>query len=84
MFADIEQKINPLIPYTIRGVLWHQGETNASQPEKYKTLFPATVNDWRTRRGIEDFPVYYVQIAPYEYGWGEENYLIPCMREAQL
>ena len=24
------------------------------------------------------------QIAPYEYGWGEENNLIPLMREAQL
>jgi len=76
--------INPLIPYTIKGTLWYQGEANASQPEKYKTLFPAMVNDWRTRWGIGDFPFYYVQIAPYEYGWGEENYLIPLMREAQL
>jgi sialate O-acetylesterase len=76
--------INPLIPYTIKGALWYQGESNASQPEKYKTLFPAMVNDWRTRWGIGDFPFYYVQIAPYEYGWGEENYLIPLMREAQL
>ena len=76
--------INPLIPYTIKGALWYQGEANASQPEKYKTLFPAMVNDWRTRWAIGNFPFYYVQIAPYEYGWGEENYLIPLMREAQL
>jgi len=35
--------INPLIPYTIKGALWYQGESNASKPEEYKTLFPAMV-----------------------------------------
>lgn len=60
--------INPLIPYTIRGVLWYQGESNRNQSEEYKKLFPAMVKDWRTRWGIGDFPFYYVQIAPYLYG----------------
>jgi sialate O-acetylesterase len=60
--------INPLIPYTIKGVLWYQGESNRHEPEKYKTLFPAMVKDWRKRWGIGDFPFYYVQIAPYIYG----------------
>lgn len=59
--------INPLIPYTIKGVLWYQAESNASQPELYKSLFPAMVKDWRTRWGTGDFPFYYVQIAPYMY-----------------
>jgi len=76
--------INPLIPYTIKGVLWYQGESNASKPEKYKTLFPAMVKDWRTRWSIGDFPFYYVQIAPFDYGWAKDNNLIPLMREAQL
>ncbi len=76
--------IHPLIPYTIKGALWYQGESNASQPEKYKTLFPAMVKDWRIRWGIGNFPFYYVQIAPYAYGWGENDNSIPLMREAQL
>jgi sialate O-acetylesterase len=59
--------INPLIPYTIKGVLWYQAESNASQPELYKLLFPAMVKDWRTRWETGDFPFYYVQIAPYMY-----------------
>jgi sialate O-acetylesterase len=59
--------IHPLIPYTIKGVLWYQGESNRMEPEKYKELFPAMVNDWRTRWGIGDFPFYFVQIAPYWY-----------------
>jgi sialate O-acetylesterase len=59
--------INPLISYTIKGVLWYQGEANVSRPEQYKLLFPAMVKDWRARWGIGDFPFYYVQIAPYFY-----------------
>lgn len=76
--------INPLISYTIKGALWYQGEANASQAEKYKTLFPAMVKDWRSRWGIGDFPFYYVQIAPYDYGWGENENMVALMREAQL
>lgn len=80
--------INPLIPYTIRGALWYQGESNASRPEEYEKLFPAMVADWRTRWGIGNFPFYYVQIAPYEYDWDdsereEEDHLIAQMRESQ-
>ncbi len=80
--------INPLIPYTIKGALWYQGESNASRPEEYKKLFPAMVRDWRTRWGIGDFPFYYVQIAPYQYDWddsdkAEEDHLIAQMRESQ-
>ena len=60
--------INPLTQYTIKGVLWYQGEANRMEPENYKKLFPAMVKDWRQRWGIGDFPFYYVQIAPYMYG----------------
>lgn len=60
--------INPLIPYTIKGVLWYQGESNRNEPENYKKLFPAMVKDWRSRWGMGDFPFFYVQIAPYLYG----------------
>jgi len=59
--------IHPLIPYTIKGALWYQGESNRTEPEEYKKLFPAMVEDWRTRWGIGDFPFYFVQIAPYWY-----------------
>lgn len=59
--------INPLIPYTIKGALWYQGEANISLPQQYKLLFQAMVKDWRKRWGIGDFPFYYVQIAPFKY-----------------
>ncbi|ASO04612.1 sialate O-acetylesterase [Arenibacter algicola] len=79
--------INPLIPYTIKGALWYQGESDRMDPEKYKKLFPAMVKDWRSRWGIGDFPFYYVQISPYRYNdnnafQGVDNSAF--LREAQL
>lgn len=79
--------INPLIPYTIKGALWYQGESNRKDPELYKKLFPAMVKDWRNRWGIGDFPFYYVQIAPYFYDDNEAVSLpnnTAFIREVQL
>lgn len=59
--------IHPLIPYTIKGALWYQGEANRRDPAGYKKYLSAMVSDWRARWGIGDFPFYFVQIAPYSY-----------------
>ncbi|MFK7769018.1 MAG: sialate O-acetylesterase [Mariniblastus sp.] len=59
--------IRPVLPYSIRGVIWYQGESNCEFPEQYRSLFPTMIQDWRTKWGIGDFPFYYVQIAPFKY-----------------
>lgn len=66
--ALFNSMINPIVPYVIKGALWYQGESNRLEPEDYKKLFPAMVQDWRNRWNIGEFPFYYVQIAPYLYG----------------
>jgi sialate O-acetylesterase len=58
--------ISPLIPYGIKGVIWYQGESNADRSFQYRSLFPAMINDWRTRWGLGDFPFLFVQLANYE------------------
>jgi sialate O-acetylesterase len=60
--------IAPLVPYRIRGAIWYQGEANRSRAAQYRTLFPAMITDWREHWGQGDFPFYFVQIAPYNYG----------------
>lgn len=65
--AIFNAMINPITSYTIKGVLWYQGETNRKEPELYKKLFPQMVKDWRNQWNIGDFPFYYVQIAPNNY-----------------
>ncbi|MBW2282942.1 MAG: 9-O-acetylesterase, partial [Deltaproteobacteria bacterium] len=58
----------PLLPLTIRGAIWYQGESNRTRAAQYRELFPALIADWRRSFGQGDFPFYYVQIAPFEYG----------------
>ncbi len=70
--------INPLVPYTIKGAIWYQGESNVGRADQYLKLFPGMIEDWRSRWG-NDFPFYFVQIAPFNYG----NNKSPLLRDAQ-
>jgi sialate O-acetylesterase len=78
--------IAPLIPYSIRGAIWYQGETNASEykrADQYYRLFPALLNDWRSRWGY-DFPFLFVQLAGYQPDEEEPaDYKWARLREAQ-
>ncbi|MGV3587438.1 MAG: sialate O-acetylesterase [Adhaeribacter sp.] len=69
----------PLILYRIAGALWYQGESNTSNPQNYEQLLPALIQNWRSEWGYE-FPFYFVQIAPYNYGNNQNGVLL---RDAQ-
>ncbi len=73
--------IRPLIPFAIRGAIWYQGESNIGKPYQYRTLFSTMIRDWRDRWQQGDFPFYYVQLAPYDYG---NRGSLPLLWEAQL
>jgi len=73
--------ISPLVPFTIKGVIWYQGENNVSDPVLYKKLFPSLIADWRKQFEVGDFPFYFVQIAPYDYGLNSKSHVL---REAQF
>lgn len=68
--------IAPLTPYSIKGFLWYQGETN-SAPERsplYAALFPAMIADWRNQWTQGNLPFLYVQISSFHSdgeNWGE-------------
>ncbi|MCH2203741.1 MAG: sialate O-acetylesterase [Fuerstiella sp.] len=71
--------IHPLRRYTIKGVVWYQGEGNTSRAAKYRDLFSTMIQQWR-RAFQSDFPFYFVQISPFSYEGVNAAYL----REAQL
>lgn len=73
--------IHPLVPYSIKGAIWYQGENNVSRAEQYKTLFPTMIQSWRNKWGKE-FPFYFTQIAPYPYS-GKNNVESAELRNAQ-
>jgi len=57
--------ISPLLPYSLKGVVWYQGETNVYRASQYGKLLPAMINDWRMKWGQGEFPFLIVQLASY-------------------
>jgi len=76
------QMIHPFVPFSCRGVIWYQGESNVRAPVQYRKLFPALIENWREEWGQGDFPFYFVQIAPFEYK--TEPLPVAMLREAQF
>ena len=74
--------INPIAGFGIRGAIWYQGESNRLEPERYSKLLPGMIENWRTVWNIGEFPFYYVQIAPFDYGAASLNSAF--LREVQL
>jgi sialate O-acetylesterase len=74
--------IKPMVGYGIRGAIWYQGESNRNEADQYVKLLPGMIENWRTIWGIGEFPFYYVQIAPFDYGPTGLNSAF--LREAQL
>ena len=56
--------IAPLVPYSIRGALWYQGESNAGRAYQYRQTFPLMIEDWR-KKWNDEFSFYFVQLATY-------------------
>ena len=75
--------INPLIPYTIKGAIWYQGENNRPRANNYSKLMQVMVESWRKEWGQGDFPFYFVQIAPFRYD-GPDKVSSALLRDSQL
>ncbi len=56
--------IKPLVPYSIKGVLWYQGESNVEQAADYHVLFTTLIQSWRAE-WQQQLPFLYVQLASY-------------------
>jgi sialate O-acetylesterase len=77
--------IAPLTPFSIRGVIWYQGEANVTQANDYFDMFSAIFRGWRQAWGQPELPFLFVQLAPHhkivdqpgETAWA-------MLREAQL
>lgn len=57
--------IAPLLNFKIKGVIWYQGESNATNPSNYKDTFSAMINDWRNHWKQGNFPFIFVQLANF-------------------
>jgi sialate O-acetylesterase len=76
--------IAPITPFTIKGVIWYQGETSSSAERApfYERLFPDLIANWRSEWKQGNFPFLYAQIA----GLDDSEKIYTCwgvIRDAQ-
>jgi sialate O-acetylesterase len=59
--------VAPAVDFTIKGVIWYQGETDSSagRAPLYERTFPAMITDWRARWGEGNFPFLFVQLSSF-------------------
>lgn len=81
--------IEPLIPFTLKGFCWYQGENNCFLKERlaYSYKMKALIQYWRQQWKQPALPFYYIQIAPYYYSKAKDRpftvYSEPEFWEAQ-
>ncbi|MBX3253613.1 MAG: sialate O-acetylesterase [Chitinophagaceae bacterium] len=77
--ATYNAMIAPITNFNIAGAIWYQGESNTNSASTYDRLMRTLINSWR-KAWNKEIPFYYVQIAPFTYGWKNIGMLL---REAQ-
>ncbi|MEI6423138.1 MAG: sialate O-acetylesterase [Lentisphaerota bacterium] len=73
--------IAPMIPMTIRGTIWYQGESNLEDKGVYELKMKKLIDAWRTVFQNPDMPFYFVEIAPF--GSGKNPDALGELRAAQ-
>jgi sialate O-acetylesterase len=71
--------ISPIVPYSLDGIIWYQGESNTGRAYEYRISFPLLINDWREKWQRPNLPFYFCQLpaygpkqsAPRESEWAE-------------
>lgn len=58
--------ISPLIPYSITGVIWYQGESDDGMNAlAYRRMLPRLIRDWRSHWAQGPFPFFFVSLAGF-------------------
>lgn len=73
--------VAPLIPYTIKGVVWYQGTSNREWANEYFEQMKALITGWRQHWNRDDLPFYFLQLTAYKYN---DSNLASIIRENQL
>ena len=76
------QMLEKIIPFSARGVLWYQGETDESHPAIYDQLFTAMIRCFRDSFR-QELPFLFVQLAPYGRWLESSGLAYPELRRRQ-
>lgn len=74
-----ENMLRAVMPYTLKGFIFYQGESNTGRGVQYRKLFPALIKEWRDCWKQGDIPFLFIQLPKFDTktrNWAE-------LREAQ-
>ena len=75
--------LSRIIPYSLRGVIWYQGESDDHKPSMYYKLFSTMIQNWRDDWNDDTLPFVFVQLPNHRYQ-ADRDYKHWCLiREAQ-
>ena len=75
--------LSRVAPYTLRGVLWYQGESDDHRPDAYYPLLCAMIECWRDTFRDDELPFMIVQLPMFRYA-EDPDYKHWCIiRQAQ-
>ncbi|MCQ2417288.1 MAG: sialate O-acetylesterase [Oscillospiraceae bacterium] len=79
-----ETMLQRICPYTLRGFLFYQGESDDHRPETYEILLKALISCWRRDWGEPDLPFMNVQLPMFCYAGQAHLQNWSRIREAQM
>ncbi|WP_160719702.1 sialate O-acetylesterase [Bacillus sp. USDA818B3_A] len=77
-----ETMLKKVAPYTARGVIWYQGESDDENPELYGAVFSKMIECWRDL-WEDKLPFLFVQLAPFGEWLGASGKQFPELRKQQ-
>lgn len=79
-----ESMIKRIAPYTLRGFLYYQAESDEHRPESYYTLFTRLIRQWREDWEDDNLPFLMVQLPMHRYQHDPDTKSWCILREAQM
>ncbi len=79
-----ETMLQRVVPYTLGGCIYYQGESDDHRPQSYYHLFKSLIGTWRRDFMDEALPFVFVQLPIHHYLSDEPNDKWCYIREAQM
>ena len=76
--------IKRIAPFTFRGIIYYQGEEDASRCKIYYKLFTKLIAKWRDDFNDSEMPFLCVQLPMFAYENAPDDKTWPVIREAQM
>ncbi len=76
--------LEKIAPYSVKGVIFYQGESDVSKGSLYESLFSRMIQNWRDDWNNPELPFLFTQITNYGCDGKPDNDDLAILREQQL